>query len=387
MDNIEIVTVHYNTPDLLMILYDSIRKFLPKDLLFRVIDGSEMIHDEFIELEKKDPFFQFKRLGYNIHHGNGMHYALAHSEKEYVLIIDSDAIILKKGLIDEMMKLMKDETYAVGGICKTNPNGINVDSVDSFILYLHPRCMLINLKNYFEYAKLTNHGAPCICAMNDINKKMKWDVLVNFNELDDYVYEKGRGTVARFGYGLGRKSDIAIFNKVYPIINIPLRTSGRPNYFKSCVDSVFGQSYKNINLIVSVDDQQSENYVKQCGIRNIIRVKREIDPTKKTYFDDQIGRTRRYAPYNLYLNELYKHLKPGFIVGINNDDAFAISEAIKIIVYNIENEDQLIFWKVQFPNGQIIPSDKSWGGKPVCCDFSGLGFSFSTKYAKECYMG
>jgi len=45
-----------------------------------------------------------------------------------------------------------------------------------------------------------------------------------------------------------------------PKINILTRTSGRPNCFKRCVDSIKSQTYKNINHIVGADDDASYEY-------------------------------------------------------------------------------------------------------------------------------
>jgi hypothetical protein len=54
-----------------------------------------------------------------------------------------------------------------------------------------------------------------------------------------------------------------------PMINILVRTSGRPKYFEGCIESIYNQTYKNWNIIVGVDDSESQKYVQPTKSRMI----------------------------------------------------------------------------------------------------------------------
>ena len=377
--DVEIVSVNYNTPDLIERLNNSIKRYIGEDYLFTIIDGSTLNYYNRIEHLNKG-LTKIIHFNFNIHHGPGMDYAIRNSTYEYVLLLDSDVTILKEGLIEKMMSLFKDGTYCVAQIVFVNRRGENEKNGE--IAYAHPHCMLIKRSEYFKYRQFKLHGAPCIDAMIDINDNKKVSSLINFNRMEDYINEEIRGTVSRFGYGIKKARKVR--KKMSPVINIPVRTSGRPNYFRNCYYSIANQSYQNINLIVSVDDDESYEYVKKLGVTNIVVVQK-LPIEKKSYFDNEIGRSRRHAPYNLHLNTLYDRLTSGYVVGMDDDDMFANDNAIEEIVSHIISNEQLLFWRVKFPNGQIIPPDSVWGQRPYCCKFSGLGYAWNIKYKEYTY--
>lgn len=158
-----------------------------------------------------------------------------------------------------------------------------------------------------------------------------------------------------------------------PLINILTRTSNRPNYFKECFNSVKTQTYKNINHIISIDNDETEEYVKQYT-DNYIRLNNPIDD------NPTVVNGRRYAPYNLYLNELRKQVKEGWIMYLDDDDSFENNTSLEKIVSNIKNEDQLIIWRVLFPN-RVIPDQIYFDRKQIVLNhFSGIGFIYHSKY-------
>ena len=147
-------------------------------------------------------------------------------------------------------------------------------------------------------------------------------------------------------------------------INILTRTSSRPNYFRNCINSVNDQTYKNINHIISVDDDNSEKYV-QIYTTNYIKI---------TNIDKKVN-----APYNLYLNELNEKVTDGWIMYLDDDDIFMNNTSLENIVKNIQHEDQLLLWKVKFPS-MIIPENTFWGKTPQITHISMIGFMYHSKY-------
>ncbi|MFA5366479.1 MAG: glycosyltransferase [Dehalococcoidia bacterium] len=164
-----------------------------------------------------------------------------------------------------------------------------------------------------------------------------------------------------------------------PLINILIRTSARPNYFKNCIESVFEQTYKNYNIIVGVDDDESLEYVKKykCSI-----VRYDFNDVK---IEQKSGDLRYGAPakYNLYLNELHKYVKNGYIMYLDDDDKLNDRDALLKISKEIENGNDLIIYRSQFPKGRIIPSDENFLGKPVLYDISTLCFCFNSVIKPE----
>ena len=203
MNDIEIVSVHYKTPDLIYTQYNSIRNFYP-DLPYRIIDGSDNGVKYFDDLEKKDKSFIVERFGYNIHHGPGMDYAIRNSKYKYLFILDSD-VCLKKKVIEHLFDNFKG--YSVGKLIKVDLTGHEnwqkkQSDPNSFIYtYVHPYCMLINKNEYLRYKPFKKHGAPCIDAMVDLYNNKKTDML-NGVVIEDYVDLKIRGTRSVWGINL-----------------------------------------------------------------------------------------------------------------------------------------------------------------------------------------
>lgn len=160
-----------------------------------------------------------------------------------------------------------------------------------------------------------------------------------------------------------------------PLFNILIRTSGRPNYFKECLESIYKQKYKNWNLIIGIDDTESEKYTQSAKGRTIFYDYSSVKNEKKTK-SDEYG---IFFKYNLYLNDLQNQVTKGYIIYLDDDDALNDENSLYDLSNVIENEDQFIMWRVNFPN-RLVPSDENFGKKPVMKDVSGIGFAFHNKY-------
>jgi len=164
------------------------------------------------------------------------------------------------------------------------------------------------------------------------------------------------------------------------LFNILIRTSNRPNYFKKCIESIRRQTYKNYNIIVSVDDDFTWNYVKEYDDITIVRVK-YIHPTDII----NVPPKRRPAPWNLYLNELLKYTKNGYVLYIDDDDMFNLDNSLLKLNTLITSVNNFVMWQVLFPNNIKIPNDVNFlkykhGHPPISAQVSILGFCHSTIY-------
>ena len=150
------------------------------------------------------------------------------------------------------------------------------------------------------------------------------------------------------------------------MINILVRTSDRPNYFNECIESIRMQHYEKYRIIVGNDNDDS-----YCDhFRPVKLIKQERKDTRI--------QTAIHFPYNLYFNELYKHVKTGYVLCLDDDDCLTRPDSLQIIANHL-SPDMAVFWKVNC-NGRLIPSDENWQKHPVCKDFSTIGMCFPAKY-------
>lgn len=159
-----------------------------------------------------------------------------------------------------------------------------------------------------------------------------------------------------------------------PIINILVRTSSRPNYFRNCINSIQKQSYNNVNIFCSTDD--ADGYIVKYPVYPI-----EVTKVKRINNREKSEEYGIKFPSNLYLNELQKKVKSGIIMYLDDDDILC-DNALVNIADEYKKGNDLIFWRVE-NKGRIIPSDKNWGKHPIVCDISGIGFAFNKKYKNK----
>jgi len=195
MGRFEIISVCYNTPDLVDTMIKSIREY-EGTYPIRIIDGSDKIHFQKQVKEVCDSYENVKLnpFGWNIHHGRGLNFGLLSSVYEWVLCFDSDSSLSGHGLF----KALTFQHDYEGFPCYVNTMGIDVPKSDNAVLYLHPMFLLVNAIHYrsSDY-KFVHHGAPCIEIM--ISEK---DKQIIPEEYKQYFNRGGRGTVSRFGYNL-----------------------------------------------------------------------------------------------------------------------------------------------------------------------------------------
>lgn len=91
-----------------------------------------------------------------------------------------------------------------------------------------------------------------------------------------------------------------------PLINILIRTSNRPALFARCIESVSGQTYKNIRIIVGHDRASSLDYIPK-GLETIF-----------IYADNSIP-----YYYDLYCNDLKQQVTNGWFFFLDDDDILA----------------------------------------------------------------
>lgn len=168
-----------------------------------------------------------------------------------------------------------------------------------------------------------------------------------------------------------------------PLINILTRTSNRPNGFDMCVKSIKKQTYENINHIVSYDDDLDLNYINNYNVskikinrEEIIKNDKSVNPNNPNFW---------FSPHNLYCNSLLDEVKDGYIMFLDDDDMLLHENVIEVIVNNIVDEDTILIWKMQYPDGRLLPDSNSYNMKNI--KLGGIGspcFLFHSKW-KDLY--
>ncbi len=194
------LTVNYNTPDLLLTLLSSFRKFY--DIPYMVVDGSSQKYYERIKEYGKEFNVNIVHFDTNIHHGEGLAYGLKIIKTKQVLFLDSDITILQGGFIEDLQSKLRPESYGIGDISEVNELGVNVPNG---IKYLHPSFALINREVALSYPLPVRHGAPMLNTMKATPpiQHEQWiaDDLKNSIEKKTckYFIHEWKGTVNRTG--------------------------------------------------------------------------------------------------------------------------------------------------------------------------------------------
>src|SRR5450830_236108 len=207
-DQIPVVTVSYNSPDLIEALLRTFRQFYPHNPIY-VIDGSRPeVAAQIGPVTQRFENGTFIPFGYNIHHGPGMTWAIHNLGLEgRVLFLDSDVEIVKPGFLETLEAELQPGMWGVGSIQQVNEQGYDRPD-DGEVAYLHPACMLVNIDVVRQWPMPIKHGAPLIATMLALHRTgnthlirhVDW-VKHDFQGLDPafYIKHPWQGTVKRTG--------------------------------------------------------------------------------------------------------------------------------------------------------------------------------------------
>lgn len=128
------------------------------------------------------------------------------------------------------------------------------------------------------------------------------------------------------------------------MFNILIRTSGRPNFFHKCYESVKAQSYTNYRILVS-DDGDSD-YLKDYPVE-VVKVEKRTG----------------HCFWNLYMNELLKKVEKGWVIYLD-DDVTMRHNALEEISKQCTDIRMVVVWKYRFASGRVIPGFEFWKRRP-----------------------
>jgi len=209
IDQIPMIAVSYNAPDLIASLLGTFRQFYPHNPV-TIIDGSAPeIAAQIAPIAAQYPGVRFIPFGYNIHHGPGMAWAIENLELSgQVLFLDSDVEILKRGFLESLVENLEPHMYGVGNVTPVNADGQPYG--EGSMPYLHPACMLTNIEVVRQWPLPVKHGAPMLPPMvamaqaGQSDRLMRNIAWVN-NDFSDqpaqriFIRHDWQGTVRRTG--------------------------------------------------------------------------------------------------------------------------------------------------------------------------------------------
>lgn len=158
--------------------------------------------------------------------------------------------------------------------------------------------------------------------------------------------------------------------------NILTRSSGRPIGFQKCYDSVRFQTYKNVKHIVTSDNDCDLEYLLGKDI-TLIKVKKTINPSFQNKLEGY-----RFAPYNLYCNDLLNSVDKGWIIFLDDDDNFIHNKVLEELVQKIISfdKDTLFIWQMRYPSGVILPRKNLFNNLITKNNIGSPCFMFHSKY-------
>lgn len=212
MNDLCVVCINFQTPDLLEVAIESFRKFYPTMPTLLVDNGSKDASTEKIrQLEKKySGCTKSLLVEKNIFHGPAMHRAINTLTNEYVFFLDSDTETTKGGFLEKMIsEFAYDKVYAVGRLDTVNKRGFHLDEGTPIVLSPY---MILRRKIYLKFPPFEHRGMPTL--RNFAAAQRQGYVLKDF-PIEKYVAHSGRGTASRYGYGLGMRGKLEyILNKL-----------------------------------------------------------------------------------------------------------------------------------------------------------------------------
>ena len=140
----------------------------------------------------------------------------------------------------------------------------------------------------------------------------------------------------------------------FPLLNILIRTSNRPNYFRRLMENIKSQHYKNYRLIISADSVETTKYVAKYADKKTL-----IVPVQKLYHTPE-----QTFPWNLYLNDLMARVKEGWIMFMDDDDQYTNEFTFDRIASHLPDKNSMLVWQLRFPDGRYVPAPEYLGKTP-----------------------
>ncbi len=199
--HVSAAVVNYQTPDLTEEALRSFRRHYPDVELLVIDNGSQDSSPDLIRRLADELTLQTIFLQRNRYHGPAMHIAMSELQTPWVFLLDSDTITEKGGFLEAMLELgASPKVYGAGKVVHVDRRGFRADDGIPVLVSAY---MLINRDIYHRLPPFVHHGLP---ALQNFEAAHRAGYHLEPFDIERYVRHLGRGTAARFGYGLGFRS-------------------------------------------------------------------------------------------------------------------------------------------------------------------------------------
>jgi glycosyltransferase involved in cell wall biosynthesis len=203
MSTVVACVVHFNTPALLRAAVTTFVAHEQGVPLCVLDNGSDVDSEPVLAECAALPGVTVERLGRNVYHGPAMDHALRTRSADLVLFLDSDTETRSGGFVADMAARFDadDRLYALGQLVNVDRRGFA--GPRATIPVPHSAHMMVRRAAYLALPPFVHHGLPVLANMRAA-QQLGWKV--EAYPIEQSVWHKGRGTAARFGYGLGWRS-------------------------------------------------------------------------------------------------------------------------------------------------------------------------------------
>lgn len=202
IEQVTVVMIHFQTPDLVSDAFGTFRSFYPEIPVIIIdngsMDGSRRVLDQLAKEYPASTRIQY--LGKNIFHGPAMDYAMKNISSPYVFFMDTDVRVKRGGFLEPMMAEFDSAgVYGVGRLNTVNKRGFAAKEGTTIVLTPY---MMLRRAFYLGLPPFEHHGMP---TLNNFSAALRTGYRFTSFPVDDYIEHFGRGTAGRYGYQLGLK--------------------------------------------------------------------------------------------------------------------------------------------------------------------------------------
>ncbi len=202
---VQTLLVHYRTPDLLGAAVSSFRAAYPEAPVHIVDNGSGPADADFVRSLAADSggLVTADFLEANVFHGPALDRALRASEAPYCFVLDSDTVTRRPGFLEPMLAWLREDParrYGIGQRVCADRRGFAAAAGTPVLASAY---MLLDRRRYLTLPPFVHHGLP---ALANFRAAAAAGLELGAFPIEQYVDHLGRGTAARYGYGLGLRS-------------------------------------------------------------------------------------------------------------------------------------------------------------------------------------
>ena len=280
--------------------------------------------------------------------------------KNNKLIFANDDLKIYDDNIDIIFDMLSKTTFEIVGLSYRNDNINVIEKIDNFPSKNYGSFLYV--KKYYYIPEQLKIWAGDHYQFQNVSIGKRGILKTNL------IQNTEKRIMANKSYLAIGKKDRELYNKMvadYNKLNVIIRTSNRPNYFKDCVDSVKAlYTPDEIKFHITIDDYKDLEYVKE-NLNGYDYNYYLIDREKVEKICENIKIIRRPRLENYYFNIIKPFLK-GWCFYLDDDD----KNISKINVKKLDSNK--IYIARAIVNGRKLPNSKNFGRNVVLNDISTL---------------